>query len=94
MTILRATQSEVVERRPPGSGPVAPQMKLTLFVRRASKQWVVRDSDGEFWILPSDNENPWDQRQPFTPTEENELEPIPGHYRYLFKLPFYEGSDP
>jgi hypothetical protein len=88
MTILHAEHSEVVERQHPGSALVTPQMKLTLFVHRASQQWVVLDQDGDFWILPSNNESPWDQRQPFTPTEENELEPIPGHYKYLLGLPF------
>lgn len=51
---------------------------VTLFVDRSSQQWIVLDPDGNFWIVPSDNDNPWDQRQPFTPTEETELEPVPG----------------
>ena len=31
-------------------------------------------------------EDPWDQRQPFYPTEETELEPVPGHYKYMLGL--------
>ena len=42
-----------------GTARVVPQMKLTLFVCRSSQQWVVLDSDGNFWMLPS-VENPWD----------------------------------
>jgi len=60
---------------------------VTLFVDRFSQQWIVLDPEGNFWIVPSDNENPWDQRQPFTPTEETELEPVPGHYKYMLGLP-------
>jgi hypothetical protein len=58
-----------------------------LFVERVSQRWIVRDPDGEFWILPG-GENPWDRRQPFLPTEESELEPVPGHYKYMLGLPF------
>ena len=60
---------------------------IALFVDKSSQQWVVRDADGNFWLLPA-VEHPWDHRQPFYPTEESDLEPIPGHYRYLLNLPF------
>jgi hypothetical protein len=60
---------------------------VTLYVDRASQQWVVLDSDGIFWLVPSDRETPWDHRQPFQPTEESELEPVPGHYKYMLGLP-------
>jgi len=82
-----AEQGEVVESRPMGSALALTQTKLALFVSRASQQWVVLDLEGNFWILPS-VENPWDQRQPFCPTEESELEPVPGHYKYMLGLPF------
>lgn len=59
----------------------------TLYVDRTSQQWVVLDPEGNFWILPS-VENAWDQRQPFSPSEETELERVPGHYRYMLGLPF------
>jgi hypothetical protein len=62
--------------------------KVALFVARSCPQhWIVRDPDGNFWILPP-GEKPWEQRQPFHPTAETELEPVPGHYRYMLSLPF------
>ncbi len=60
---------------------------VALFVERSCQQWVVRDPEGNFWILPS-VELPWDHRQPFQPTAETDLEPVPGHYRDLLGLPF------
>ena len=58
-----------------------------LFVERLSKRWVVRDPEGNFWIIPS-VENAWDQRQPFFLTEKAELEPVPVHYLHMLHLPF------
>ena len=58
-----------------------------LFVDRTTQQWIVRDPEGSLWILPS-GDDAWDNRQPFQPTEDTELEPIPGHYKYLLQLPF------
>jgi hypothetical protein len=60
---------------------------VALFVDRSTQQWIVRDPEGNFWILPI-GDNAWDHREPFEPTEEVELEPIPGHYKYMFDLPF------
>jgi len=60
---------------------------VALYVDRSSQQWIVLDAEGNFWIVPSVEENPWDQRQPFYPTAETELEPVPGHYKYLLGLP-------
>ena len=54
---------------------------VNLYVDRASQQWIVLDGDSNFWLVPGDRENPWDQRQPFYPSEETELEPVPGHYK-------------
>jgi hypothetical protein len=59
---------------------------VVLYVDRASQQWIVRDLDGNFWSLPS-TENAWEGRQPFTPAEEAELEPVPGHYRHMLGIP-------
>jgi hypothetical protein len=61
--------------------------QVALFVARSFQQWVVRDPDGNFWILPP-VENAWDHREPFHPTEESELESVPGHYIYMLNLPF------
>ena len=58
-----------------------------LFVDRACQQWIVRDPEGTFWILPSVDE-PWEFRQPFYPSAETELEPVPGHYKDSLGLPF------
>ena len=57
----------------------------TLYVDRATQRWIVRDPEGNFWSLPP-TDNPWDDRQPFSPTEETELEPVPGHYKYTLGL--------
>lgn len=61
---------------------------VSLFVDRSLPDfWVVRDPDGKFWLVPP-VESPWDNRRPFYPTEEMELEPVPGHYKYMLELPF------
>jgi hypothetical protein len=62
--------------------------RAAIFVDRAwTGHWVVRDPEGNFWIVPSVR-NAWECRRPFQPTEETELEPIPGHYRAMLGLPF------
>ena len=58
-----------------------------LFADRSSQCWIVRDPEGNFWILPP-GDNAWDQREPFQPTDETDLEPVPGHYKELLGLPF------
>jgi len=60
---------------------------IALFVDRSSQQWIVRDPEGNLWKLPA-GEEAWDHREPLEPTEETDLEPIPGHYKYLLQLPF------
>jgi hypothetical protein len=60
---------------------------VALYVDMASQQWIVRDPEGNFWSLPS-TDNPWDERQPFSPAEETDLEPVPGHYKDMLGLPF------
>jgi hypothetical protein len=59
---------------------------LSIFVDRTSRQWIVLDPEGIFWVVPAHEEG-WDQRQPFTPTDESDLEPVPAHYRYMLGLP-------
>jgi hypothetical protein len=59
---------------------------VAIYVDRSSGGWIVRDSEGNLWILPS-TDHPWDDRQPFEPTEETELELVPGHYQYMLGLP-------
>jgi len=65
---------------------VAPKRVVALYVDKACQRWIVRDAEGNFWILPP-NDNPWEEREPFTPTEDTELEPVPGHYKYMLGLP-------
>ena len=60
---------------------------VNLYVDRASQQWIVLDGEGNFWLVPGECENPWNQRQPFYPNEETALEPVPGHYKYMLGLP-------
>ncbi len=60
---------------------------VALYVDRASQQWIVRDADGNFWSVPP-ADDPWEHREPFQPTEETDLEAIPGHYKYMLGLPF------
>jgi hypothetical protein len=58
-----------------------------LYVDRSTQQWIVLDPEGNFWIVPP-IENPWEHRQPFHATHETELEPVPGHYKYVVGVPF------
>ena len=59
---------------------------VAIYVDRSSGQWIVRDDEGNLWVLPPTN-TPWDDRRPFSPAEETELEPVPGHYKALLGLP-------
>jgi hypothetical protein len=60
---------------------------MSIFVDKSRQQWIVRDPEGNFWMLPA-VENPWEHREPFSPSDESDLEPIPGHYKYMLELPF------
>jgi hypothetical protein len=65
-----------------------PSRSVALFVDRTrSEHWIVRDPEGNFWMVPS-VENAWEHRWPFQPTPETELEAIPGHYKCMLDLPF------
>jgi hypothetical protein len=67
---------------------VATEIRVVgIFVNRACPEgWIVRDGEGNFWIVPP-VADPWASREPFYPTEETELEPVPGHYKYVLGLP-------
>jgi hypothetical protein len=67
--------------------PAARTLATALFVDKVNQQWIVRDPEGHYWSLPSTT-NPWDERQPFFPAEETELEPVPWHYKDMLGLPF------
>ena len=59
----------------------------SLYVDRSTQNWIVLDREGNFWTVSSVDENPWEQRQPYYPSDETELEPVPGHYKYMLGLP-------
>jgi hypothetical protein len=59
-----------------------------IYVNRAcTDHWVVRDPDGNFWIIPP-VPDAWEARRPFYPDEDTELNPVPGHYLFMLGLPF------
>jgi hypothetical protein len=64
-----------------------PKRAPALYVDRSTRQWVVRDPEGKFWVVPV-VEDAWNHREPYQPVEDSRLEPIPGHYKYLLQLPF------
>jgi hypothetical protein len=59
----------------------------TLYADKSSQQWIVQDPDGKFWIVPA-NDDPWEHRRPFQPTDATDLEAVPGHYKQMLGLPF------
>ncbi|MGN6546690.1 MAG: hypothetical protein ACTHK7_16670 [Aureliella sp.] len=65
---------------------------VALYVDRSSRQWILRDPEGNFWIVPP-VEDAWDHREPFEPDGDTELEPVPSHYTYMLHIPFYDSPD-
>jgi hypothetical protein len=63
------------------------QQVAAIYVDRSTQRWIVRDCEGKFWSVSTD-EGGWDRRQPFEPTDDADLQPIPGHYKYLLRLPY------
>jgi hypothetical protein len=61
---------------------------VSLYVDRTANQWIVRDPEGSYWVVPS-GKDAWEHRQPYQPTENVQLEPVPRHYRYMLDLPFF-----
>ena len=62
------------------------RLKIALYVDRSLPDcWVVRDPDGEFWMVPV-GDKAWDRRRPYTLKEDAQLESIPGHYKYLLGI--------
>ncbi len=60
---------------------------VAIYVDRTSHQWVVRDADGRLWTLTSIKQS-WENRQPFIPNDETELESVPRHYKAVLGLPY------
>jgi hypothetical protein len=76
------------EHTPKESGAVSLRGPVVgLYVDRSRGRWVIRDPDGNFWIVPL-VDDPWGHREPFDPGDGSDLEPVPGHYRHMFRLPF------
>ena len=68
--------------------PPGVRRKVTaLYVDRSTQQWVVRDTYGEFWVLPS-SQDAWRHRRPFALNPDSTLEPVPGHYISLLGIPY------
>lgn len=65
---------------------------VALYVDRATRQWILRDPEGNFWIVPP-IEDAWDHREPFQLEDDTELEPIPSHYKYMLRIPYYDPPD-
>ena len=62
------------------------QAHLSLYVDRSLPScWIVRDRAGDFWMVPS-GDQAWERRQPYTLTEDAQLESVPGHYKYLLGI--------
>jgi hypothetical protein len=59
---------------------------FTLFVDRFTSQWVVRDAEGRFWMVPSEDSACAAQPERFFPTEDTEPEPVPGHYKHMLGI--------
>jgi hypothetical protein len=74
--------------RDEGQTPMPPKKRPgAVFVERLTRQWVVLDPEGNFWILTT-VEDAWRNRLPFYPTEDTGLDPVPGHYKHVLGLPF------
>jgi len=62
------------------------QPQVSLYVDRSLPNcWIVRDLAGDFWMVPAGPQG-WYRRQPYSLTEDAQLESIPGHYRYLLGI--------
>jgi hypothetical protein len=59
---------------------------ISLYTDRTTKQWVVRDTEGNFWLVPA-CEDGWARRERIEVSAQMELEPVPGHYKYMLGVP-------
>lgn len=60
---------------------------VSIYVEPSKRRWVVRDPDGHLWAVDSSTDG-WDRRELYELTDDSELVPVPGHYRYMLQLPF------
>jgi hypothetical protein len=62
------------------------QPQLAMYVdRNLPNCWIVRDHAGDFWMVPP-GDHAWNRRQPYTLTQDSQLESVPGHYLYLLEI--------
>jgi hypothetical protein len=60
--------------------------QVSLYVGRSLPScWIVRDRHGDFWMVPAGDQG-WERRQPYTLTEDAQLESVPGHYKYVLGI--------
>ena len=59
---------------------------MSLYVDKdRPEHWIVRDCEGRFWVVPP-GQDAWTKREPFQPSEDAELETVPGHYLYMLGI--------
>ena len=59
---------------------------MSLYVDKGRPEhWIVRDPEGRFWVVPP-GDDAWTKREPFHPSEDAEIEPVPSHYLYLLDI--------
>jgi hypothetical protein len=47
----------------------------------------VRCPEGKYWVLSGEG-SLWENRRPFEPAPDSDLEPVPWHYKDMLGLPF------
>ena len=60
---------------------------VALFIDPATRQWIVRDPEGDFWAVPPVDHG-WKLRKPFAATDQGGLKPAPRYYLYMLDVPF------
>jgi hypothetical protein len=59
---------------------------MSLYVDKdRPEHWIVRDGEGQFWIVPP-GEDAWTRREQFQPSDDVELQTVPGHYFYMLGI--------
>jgi hypothetical protein len=79
----RALQCKTQWSKEPVMTTTGRKPSSTLYADRFTRQWVVRDPEGKFWIVTADDSARATQCDRFFSTEETEFEPVPGHYKHL-----------
>jgi hypothetical protein len=83
---IRTLDGGFAHHAPEGQSVIAhSKAAVALFVDKSGRRWIARDADGRFWVIPP-GDDPWENRQPFDLPDDVELEPVPGHYKYMLGL--------